>query len=341
MKKSKTQKGITLIALIITIVVLLILAVVTINAIQGDGIIRYAENAADEYTSKSNEEQETLDYYSTVLEDNQPGSSISSRTEEGVPIPVGFKYVSGTKNTGVVIENETEGSQFVWVPVITPITATESEPATSASFDSKEANLKRAGCEDFDKDGKLTITEFKTQLTNEFNAMAESVKKYGGFYVGRYETSIKGKTVQSKKWTTQNPVTILTNSSTSTDWYGQYARCKTYATTSVQGSMIWGSQYDAMITWMGNLAMNFNTSLRNTDSQRRTGYVGTDVVKNIYDLAGCNVEWTMEAKSADRVGRGGSMYTGWAIDYRCVGWDIAYPTCTYDSMTARLALYII
>ena len=60
MKKSKTQKGITLIALIITIVVLLILAVVTINAIQGDGIIEYASNAADEYTAKADEEQETI-----------------------------------------------------------------------------------------------------------------------------------------------------------------------------------------------------------------------------------------------------------------------------------------
>ena len=57
MKRLKTEKGITLIALIITIVVLLILAVVTINSIQGDGIIQYASNAADEYTAKANEEQ--------------------------------------------------------------------------------------------------------------------------------------------------------------------------------------------------------------------------------------------------------------------------------------------
>ena len=41
----KKQKGITLIALIITIVVLLILAVVTIGAVQESGIIRYATDA--------------------------------------------------------------------------------------------------------------------------------------------------------------------------------------------------------------------------------------------------------------------------------------------------------
>ena len=45
MKGTKTQKGITLIALIITIVVLLILAVVAISAVQESGIIRYATDA--------------------------------------------------------------------------------------------------------------------------------------------------------------------------------------------------------------------------------------------------------------------------------------------------------
>ena len=59
MKKFKKEKGITLVALIITIVVLLILAVVTINSIQGDGVIKYAQNAADDYTAKANEEQRT------------------------------------------------------------------------------------------------------------------------------------------------------------------------------------------------------------------------------------------------------------------------------------------
>lgn len=44
MKKTKTQKGITLIALIITIVVLLILAVVAIGAVRNGGIITHAQN---------------------------------------------------------------------------------------------------------------------------------------------------------------------------------------------------------------------------------------------------------------------------------------------------------
>ena len=60
MKRTKTQKGITLIALIITIVVLLILAVVTINAVQDGGIIGHAKNASKEYKAGVELEQINL-----------------------------------------------------------------------------------------------------------------------------------------------------------------------------------------------------------------------------------------------------------------------------------------
>ena len=54
------------------------------------------------------------------------GGNVKEVTSDGVPIPKGFYYVTGTKNTGVVIsdnildENNQEGNagnQFVWVPV--------------------------------------------------------------------------------------------------------------------------------------------------------------------------------------------------------------------------------
>lgn len=63
MKKTKMEKGITLIALIITIVVLLILAVVTIGAIRESSIITHAQNAKNTY----NEEQikEEIELFNT------------------------------------------------------------------------------------------------------------------------------------------------------------------------------------------------------------------------------------------------------------------------------------
>jgi len=63
MKGTKEQKGITLIALIITIVVLLILAAVAISSISNDGILHYAQNAADSWNKAQADEQGTLSGY--------------------------------------------------------------------------------------------------------------------------------------------------------------------------------------------------------------------------------------------------------------------------------------
>ena len=113
MKKSKTQKGITLIALIITIVVLLILAAVTINAIQGDGILQYAKNAADEYTAKADEEQETIN---TLL--GQIEGSLSekekitwTKTSEGV-LAIGSTVKTSTNEEFYVIGGDTVGTSI-------------------------------------------------------------------------------------------------------------------------------------------------------------------------------------------------------------------------------------
>ena len=67
MNKTKAQKGITLIALIITIVVLLILAAVAISSITNDGILSYAQNAAKDYNQAVKNEQSMLQEYEDYL----------------------------------------------------------------------------------------------------------------------------------------------------------------------------------------------------------------------------------------------------------------------------------
>ena len=84
-----------------------------------------------------NLEAETIDYIELILKGitiQETGDTptvtaagnVKTVTEEGVPIPKGFYYVTGTKDTGVVIsdnqadennENGNNGNQFVWVPV--------------------------------------------------------------------------------------------------------------------------------------------------------------------------------------------------------------------------------
>lgn len=65
----KKSKGITLIALVITIIVLLILGGVAINAIIGEGsIIKNAEKAVGEYDNKVEEEGKILNETNKYME---------------------------------------------------------------------------------------------------------------------------------------------------------------------------------------------------------------------------------------------------------------------------------
>ena len=81
------EEGITVIALIITIVVLLILAVVAIRAVQGDGIIAYAQNAATGYNQAQKEEGDMLQAYLNIMDDAQNqinNATKPNESEDGV-----------------------------------------------------------------------------------------------------------------------------------------------------------------------------------------------------------------------------------------------------------------
>ena len=92
----KTQRGITLIALIITIVILSILAVVTVNAIHGDGIIAYATNSADAYNTAAGTEKSLLETYVDKL--NQYGGGDGNGSGAVVQTPTDQKYLLFTHN---------------------------------------------------------------------------------------------------------------------------------------------------------------------------------------------------------------------------------------------------
>ena len=146
--------------------------------------------------------------------------------------------------------------------------------------------------------------------------MIKSVGKYGGFYIGRYEISKSdSNTAQSKK-----NVVALTADNDSTNesqngntWYGLYAYGKKYTNpnkpNSVESSMIWGSQYDAMLRWMQSGENKVDVTGNIGDDRNRsstiTGGTETDVIRNIYDIYGGRYEWTLEAEYTYlRVNRG-------------------------------------
>ena len=352
----KFEKGITLIALIITIIILLILAVVTIGSIQNSNIITYAQNASKDYSAEKDKEESTISGYESLIESKLPGENSGSKvtyTDEGVPVPAGFKVVTGTKDTGLVIENETEGSQFVWVPVKEDISITGYSVSTSfgkcsepsvvpsnnvvSALDETEANLEIANCQDVDEDGILELSDFEIELKNIYEEMAASVNKYDGFYVGRYETSIND---NGKAQSKPGEISVNALQANTYMWYGLYALQKTYNTSLVKSSMIWGIQYEKMMSWMKNDLTNFNIDNRNTDSERRTGSVSTDIIRNVYDLGGNSFEWTLEACSSlinSRVVRGGSYSSTYTPGYR----SISNPNLASGNYGSRLALYIV
>ena len=145
-KLKKQVKGITLIALVVTIIVLLILAGVAISLTIGqNGIFSRAEQAANTWRNAETNEQlamgeleDWMDGYMNGNGGNQGGGDTATVVDD-VTIPDGFYYAGGSKDTGLVISdnqddeiewdeetstnavpNDLEGNQFVWVPVANP-----------------------------------------------------------------------------------------------------------------------------------------------------------------------------------------------------------------------------
>ena len=140
----KKNKGITLVALVVTIVVLLILAGVSINLVLGNnGIIAKAKDAETKSAEASQNDLKGMNGLVSEMEgalaengSNGSGSGNGgaggSGTDTKVPAEATaetapyfpdntFKIAKGSASTvqgGVVIEDK-DGNQFVWVPVAT------------------------------------------------------------------------------------------------------------------------------------------------------------------------------------------------------------------------------
>ena len=143
-------------------------------------------------------------------------------------------------------------------------------------------------------------SEFLTDMKTDFYNMAKSVEKYGGFYIGRFEISKSDSdTAQSKR----NSIALTGSSSSANRWYGLYAYGKKYTNPAnrVTSSMVWGSQYDAMMKWMEDNGENVTSTTvpnegRYNSNSTTTGPEGDkDIIRNVYDLYGGRFEGTLEA----------------------------------------------
>ena len=225
---------------------------------------------------------------------------------EGVPVPKGFTYKEGTKDTGLVIQDE-KGNEFVWVP------ATESTYAKDTSF----LGTKPTGDD---------------TLPNGIKDETADVKKYGGFYIGRYEAGVpENQTdIDGKSSSTSNVAGIPVSKKGATVWTNiDYTNAKANAGSMisneyVQTGLLTGKAWDTTCHWIeGSLKSinasaslknsryygNYNNSLapakENSGTKRTAGFSKNWKVKNIYDLAGNVSEWTSEAGSSSFIRRGG------------------------------------
>ena len=328
----------------------------------------YNENVDDEYFEKT-----------ATIDGEDIGTELNPTIPEGFkPIDTDTsEWGDGTKppeeddvNNGLVIQDR-NGNQFVWIPVATPVSDTEANGTTNKAmavkigdnyrgliyeFSASGSNV-MSGCtkttgnyrepdivSDYDNDKTYNNGLFtKNSLQEEYNKMIESVTKYHGFYIGRYELGLEGNIPVSKNASTNSGVVTADSSNSNTKmWYGLYSKCKEFAREesdkSVVSTMLWGSQYDAMMNWMMEHEIDI-VSLNNTiyNNSKQTGSKEKDLLKNIYDIYGCHKEWTLEVFTLNsRVFRGG-FYNGCNIISERFGY---YPEHSYDEYSTRLALYI-
>ena len=298
-----------------------------------------------------------------------------------VTVPAGFAYGTsenvGHVNTGFVITDSVDsngnstGNEFVWIPVKEDLTVGNTGKEMARLQDGSSVNYRGVlYIWNYDPTGNTeypwsstspsyrepdvvsrydggefdTVGITKSMLQNEYNAMIESIKQkqYGGFYVGRYEMGVENGKAISKI----NVVPTSAANEETSSWYGLYAKAKTYTNSknSVTSSMIWGSQYDAMLNFAltGNDSAKINSYEYGNYSETllKTGLTETqDSINNIYDLAGNLSEWTIEANStSNRVYRGGAYDDSGSPSNRYNG--NSDPNRTDHYVSSRLVLYV-
>ena len=205
----KNNKGITLVALVVTIVVLLILAGVSINLVLGNnGIIAKAKDAQRESAEASQNDLKGMNGLIEQMESTLNGSGNGGKTEpETVPyLPSDdFHYDTSTSVDKGLIIADSNGNEYVWVVVprttaVYKTTGLGKTTFTDADYRSIETDLKNytstyvtiSGYLDTYKADTANVGWFEnaTAYNNLKNSMLKSVYENGGFYVGRYEAGI-------------------------------------------------------------------------------------------------------------------------------------------------------
>ena len=297
----KNNKGITLVALVVTIVVLLILAGVSINLVLGNnGIITKAKEAAEKTAAAQEKEMIERNLLEQELENSLATPTPKPQPTDGVKIPAGFYYVGGTKTSGIVISDNVNdkdkyknkavvgtdllGNQYVWIPCTTDNTSsdlqyTRTEWGVEVDGDDNsraikdELTLTDASVTYSDADTANGINaDVSKEIVAQIKAEKASVAQYGGYYIGRYEVGKNSDTAVVKYG--QTPYTEIT-------WSTAYGLAKKIITNSEVNSYLCSSYaWDTAVNFIQNnsTAKNYTTSI--------TGFNGNWNSQEVKDPSG-------------------------------------------------------
>ena len=229
------------------------------------------------------------------------------KKDEGEAIWTKMGYHQENIDKGLIIVDN-KGNEFVWVPI-----------KDKNIFLLETPYAYRDDYREFNRFSGIKFNnsqDFKNHLTQEKNQITESIKKYGGFYIGRYESSTKEysrKYLPESKPNKQSETGGTRTESNENTWYGLYSRQNAYnnynINANVKGTMIWGKQYDEVINWIKSTGINETVLGSKRNTTRITGSNINDKICNIYDLIGNSNEWTVEGKNENvdiRYARGGN-----------------------------------
>lgn len=234
---------------------------------------------------------------------NVATANVYSENYANPPIPEGYKHVCGEWNNGFVIERSSDGSQFVWIPVGC---LDSNGTLDGVSFTEKFGRRNY-------RNNEFSEGEFHETLTGELALQFESVKKYGGFYISRYNIS---KSVAGKPQSVKGVM----------PWVNiNFDDAKEVASTienneAVKSHLTFGAEYDSILEWfiksnartrseIAENSTNWGNHWNTKNSPRRVVETGSREewrTNNIYDFAGNVDEWTQEKNdSSYLVIRGG------------------------------------
>ena len=195
----RRNKGITLIALVVTVIVLLILAGISIAMLTGqNGILNRAAEAKEKTRVAQEDENEKLQGYEDIMA--QYTGSLPSREKTKPYFPNStFSYKEGDLSTGLVIKDSND-NEYVWVEVPTTIYDNTTynnnganKPKNADEWEKIRDCLKAYTVDYSDSSYKDTNTD-GTTYSDDYKNMLKSVYTNGGFWIGRYEVGLEGDT---------------------------------------------------------------------------------------------------------------------------------------------------